>query len=108
MLMYVLLHESYVLFMYFSVIISKLVDDHDRYSCNQNEILSLCTGRSALHWAAATNNRPALEFLLSKGANKDLQDNQVCLSFSFYFTSKSLHNISHLCQSEFHPLFVHR
>ncbi|CAJ0958963.1 unnamed protein product [Ranitomeya imitator] len=31
-------------------------------------------GKSALHWAAAVNNVPAMKTLLSNGANKDLQD----------------------------------
>lgn len=31
-------------------------------------------GKSALHWAAAVNNVPAMKTLLSHGANKDLQD----------------------------------
>lgn len=41
--------------------------------------LPFSIGKSALHWAAAVNNVEAAIMLLKNGANKDLQNNKVCI-----------------------------
>ena len=38
-------------------------------------------GKTALHWAAAVNNIDAVNILLANGANKDAQDDKVCLNY---------------------------
>lgn len=43
--------------------------------------VSLSVGKSALHWAAAVNNVDAAVVLLKNGANKDLQNNKVCIFY---------------------------
>lgn len=37
------------------------------------------SGKTALHWAAAVNNVDAVNVLLMHGANRDAQDDKVCL-----------------------------
>lgn len=39
-------------------------------------------GKSALHWAAAVNNVEAAVVLLKNGANKDMQNNKVGVSWA--------------------------
>lgn len=56
------------------LVVENMVEELERANADIGAVDN--DGRSALHWAAALNNLPALEFLLSKGSNKDLQDNQ--------------------------------
>lgn len=37
------------------------------------------SGKTALHWAAAVNNVDAVNILLAHGANRDAQDDKVCI-----------------------------
>lgn len=37
------------------------------------------SGKTALHWAAAVNNVDAVNVLLMHGANRDAQDDKVCV-----------------------------
>jgi len=43
---------------------------------------SSSAGKSALHWAAAVNNVEAAVVLLKNGANKDMQNNKVGVSWA--------------------------
>ena len=39
------------------------------------------SGKTALHWAAAVNNVEAVQVLLAHGANRDAQNNKVCILY---------------------------
>ena len=64
--------------------ISRCVSRWKIFSCAQNKYsysLSLSIGRTAVHWAAMTENVEALKLLIRKGPDTimDAQDNKVCL-----------------------------
>lgn len=40
-------------------------------------------GKTALHWAAAVNNYEAADILVKCGANRDIQDNKVCVNLCY-------------------------